>query len=65
VETQLARLIRRPGMTPEISERIIASQMAIGLKIFRSHHVIWNEGALEILMEQTTLISRYLHDRYS
>ena len=65
VETQLARLTRRPGMTPEISEKIIASQMPIGLKIFRSHHVIWNDGALDALIAQTTLFSRYLHDRYS
>ena len=63
--TQLARLTQRPGMTPEISEKIIASQMPIGPKIFRSQHVIWNEGALDVLVAQTTLIARYLNDKYS
>ncbi len=63
-ETQLARLRGRPGMTPEISKKIIASQMPIGVKVSRSHHVIWNDGALDALTAQTELISRYLHDRY-
>ncbi len=63
-ETQLARLSGRPGMTREISEKIIASQMPIGVKVSRSHHVIWNDGALDALTAQTELFSRYLHDRY-
>ena len=63
-ETQLARLSGRPGMTREISKKIIASQMAIGVKVSRSHHVIWNDGALDALTAQTKLFSRYLHERY-
>ena len=63
-ETQLARLSGRPGMTREISKKIIASQMPIGVKVSRSHHVIWNDGALDALTTQTELFSRYLHDRY-
>jgi len=63
-ETQLARLSGRPGMTREISKKIIASQMPIGVKVSRSHHVIWNDGALDALTAQTELFSRYLHDRY-
>jgi dephospho-CoA kinase len=63
-ETQLARLGGRPGMTREISEKIIASQMPIDVKVSRSHHVIWNDGALDALTAQTELFSRYLHDRY-
>jgi dephospho-CoA kinase len=64
VETQLVRLSRRSGMAPEFSKKIIASQMPIGVKISRSHHVIWNDGALDALIAQTKLISRYLHERY-
>jgi dephospho-CoA kinase len=63
-ETQLARLGRRPGMARETSKKIIASQMPIGVKVSRSHHVIWNDGALDALTAQTELFSRYLHDRY-
>ena len=63
-ETQLARLSGRPRMTREISKKIIASQMPIGVKVSRSHHVIWNDGALDALTAQTELFSRYLHDRY-
>jgi dephospho-CoA kinase len=63
-ETQLARLSGRLGMTREISKKIIASQMPIGVKISRSHHVIWNDGALDALTAQTELFSRYLHERY-
>jgi dephospho-CoA kinase len=63
-ETQLARLSGRKGMTPEISKNIIASQMPIHVKVSRSHHVIWNDGALDALTAQTELFSRYLHDRY-
>lgn len=63
-ETQLTRLSARPGMTAEISKNIIASQMPIGVKVSRSHHVIWNDGAFDVLSAQTQLFSRYLHDRY-
>ena len=62
--TQLARLSGRQGMTEEISKKIIASQMPIDIKVSGSHHVIWNDGALDALTAQTELFSRYLHDRY-
>ena len=63
-EIQLARLGGRPGLTPEISKKIVASQLPVGVKISRSHHVIWNDGALDALIAQTRLFSRYLHDQY-
>jgi len=63
IETQLVRLCAREGMTREISKKIIASQMPIGVKISESHHVIWNDGALDALVAQTELFSHYLHDR--
>jgi dephospho-CoA kinase len=51
-------------MTPEIAEKIIASQLPVSVKISRSQHVIWNDGALDALIAQTRLFSRYLHDQY-
>ncbi|MGC2577732.1 MAG: dephospho-CoA kinase, partial [Terrimicrobiaceae bacterium] len=61
---QLDRLGERPGMTPEMSRKIVASQLPVGVKISRSHHVIWNDGTLDALIAQTRLFSRYLHDQY-
>jgi dephospho-CoA kinase len=62
VETQLTRLCARPGMTTEISKKIIASQMPIDVKVPKSDHVIWNDGSLDALIAQVELLSRYLHD---
>jgi dephospho-CoA kinase len=63
LETQFARLEARDGLGREISKKIIASQMPIGIKISKSHHVVWNDGALDALVAQAELLSRYLHDR--
>ena len=64
VELQLLRLERNRNLPREISEKIIASQMPMSVKISRSHHVVWNEGTLDILTAQTDLLARHLHDRY-
>jgi dephospho-CoA kinase len=64
VGTQLRRLGEIRQMPREISEKIIASQMPMGMKISRSHHVIWNEGTMASLITQTDLLARILHDRY-
>lgn len=63
-ETQLDRLARERGMSREISEKIIASQAPLSLKIKHSHHVLWNDSHPGALIAQTELFSRYLHDRY-
>jgi len=64
LDVQLARLSSRRGLSPQISQKIIATQMPLDVKMARSHHVIWNDGRLETLTAQTELFSRYLHDRY-
>lgn len=64
VELQLVRLEQNRNLPREISEKIIASQMPMSVKISRSHHVVWNEGTLDILTTQTDLLARHLHDRY-
>lgn len=64
IETQLRRLENTRNLPREISEKIIASQMPMGVKIARSHHVVWNEGSLAALTTQTDFLARHLHDRY-
>ncbi len=64
LEVQLARLFTRRGLSPDISKKIIATQMPLDTKIARSHHVVWNDGSLETLTAQTDIFSRYLHVRY-
>lgn len=63
-ETQLARLAEHRGLAHEISEKIIASQLPLAVKIKLSHHVIWNDGSPDALLAQTKLFSQYLNDRY-
>ena len=62
VETQLARLCARDALSPEMSKKIIASQMPIAIKISKTHHLIWNDGSVDALSAQVELLSRYLHD---
>jgi len=64
LDVQLARLSSRRGLSPQISQKIIATQMPLDVKMARSHHVIWNDGPLKTLTAQTELFSRSLHDRY-
>jgi dephospho-CoA kinase len=61
---QLQRLASQRGLTDDVSEKIIASQAPMSVKILASHHVVWNDGSLDALIPQTDLFARYLHDRY-
>ena len=63
-QTQLDRLRVERGLAVEISEKIIASQLPMRVKITRAHHVIWNDGSREALISQTELFSCYLNDRF-
>jgi dephospho-CoA kinase len=62
VETQLARLCARDALSPEMSKKIIASQMPIKVKISKTHYLVWNDGSLDALTAQVELLSHYLHD---
>lgn len=64
VKTQLSRLTLRRGLDPEISTRIIKAQWPMEAKVSGSHHVIWNDGSLQPLTDQTDLFSSYLNARY-
>jgi dephospho-CoA kinase len=61
-ETQLTRLCARDALAPEMSKKIIASQMPIEAKISKTHYLIWNDGSLDALTAQVELLSHYLHD---
>ncbi|MEI6033011.1 MAG: dephospho-CoA kinase [Verrucomicrobiae bacterium] len=52
-EVQNARLAAR-GISPELSERILSSQMPAAEKILRSTQVIWNDGCLAALEAQAS-----------
>ena len=54
--TQLERLIARTAMHRAEAEQIINSQMSLEEKIARADHVVWNNGDLPGLMEQTRLM---------
>ncbi len=54
---QQARLLRR-GLDPDLSRRIIASQLPAAEKIARASHVVWNDGALSALEAQAMPFAR-------
>ena len=64
VETQLKRMATQRGLTREISEKIIAAQLPMSVKMAKAHHVVWNDGPVDALTTQADIFSRYLHVRY-
>lgn len=60
VETQIARTAARDGMTPEDVKRILATQASREQRLAAADDVLHNEGDLNALREQVTL----LHQRY-
>lgn len=62
-ETQKKRLKVNRGLSEEIIEKIIASQMPIEKKIERSDLVIWNDGSETELREQIYLATDTLKGR--
>jgi len=62
-DTQMARLLRRPGMTRSIAERIVSAQISAREKIRRADAVLWNDGLESELTEQTDLFSQWLKNR--
>ncbi len=64
VSTQRERVMARNALDVALIERIISSQSPLEQKISRSHHVVWNDGPLDLLADQARILCRYLHDRY-
>ncbi|MEM9079294.1 MAG: transcription termination factor Rho, partial [Verrucomicrobiota bacterium] len=51
-DDQLKRLQERSGISPELAEQIINSQMTVHEKADRADHVFWTSGSEAFLMEQ-------------
>ncbi|MDB6171919.1 MAG: coaE [Chthoniobacteraceae bacterium] len=63
-ERQRARLREDRGLDESMSEKIIASQLDLGLKITKADHLIWNDSTISNLEGQTALLATYLSARY-
>src|SRR5438105_4285003 len=53
---QLARLLKRKGITRDAAEEMIKSQKPLEEKITRANHMVWNNGERSVLPEQTRLL---------
>jgi len=56
---QLARM-RARGLTDEIAQAMLASQLPIGQKVARASFVVWNDGTLAALGRQIELLAKQL-----
>ena len=61
---QVERLQENRGLSGEIAQKIIATQLDLGLKINKADHLIWNESNLRTLEGQTALLVGWLKERY-
>jgi len=57
VETQIERLIRDRGMSEAEAHARIEAQASLEDKLAVATHVIWNEGILEQLFEETDRVA--------
>lgn len=62
--TQRERMVQGRRIPQELAEKMIASQLPLEMKLASSDHVVWSEGSLEALLDQTQIFSRLFHDRY-
>ena len=60
LENQIRRLVELRNLSREIASKIIGAQFELRLKMGKAEHVIWNEGSLSCLEEQTILLARAL-----
>lgn len=64
-QTQRKRLVENRGLTPEIAQRIIRSQLPLQAKIDRADWMIWNAGSVANLNAQAELCASHLKLRYA
>lgn len=62
--TQIGRLVDIRGIKREMSQKIIATQLDIGLKMEKADHVIWSECPNRELEAQVSLLVGWLKERY-
>lgn len=53
-----ARLLARPGISADLAQKMIASQMPADTKMAKSDHVVWNDGSPEALEDQARILAR-------
>lgn len=56
-EVQMERLMKRMALDRDSASAIIAVQVSLMEKIKRAHHVVWNNGPKDLLMEQARFLS--------
>ncbi len=61
---QRARLKEKRGLDEAMSEKIIASQLDLALKMTKADHLIWNDSTISNLEGQTALLAGFLSARY-
>jgi len=57
LETQVARIVSRRGLSPEMAGKIIASQTSLASKAARADYVIWNDAPEARLEDQAELFA--------
>lgn len=62
-DAQMKRLLRRPGITRPIAERIISAQLPVLEKILKADVVFWNDGQVSELTKQTDLFCQWLKNK--
>ena len=62
-ETQRLRLREARGMSEEQVEAVLEAQMPISEKVKRARCVAWNDGSLQELAAQMTLITQIIEAR--
>ncbi len=58
--TQRRRLAEQRGLSADLAEKIIASQLDLPAKINQAHHVIWNDSTLTCLERQSRHLAGWL-----
>ena len=61
---QRQRLVQGRGMSPELADKIIASQLDLPTRLGKAGQVVWNAGTLACLRNQTRLFAAYIQERY-
>ena len=56
---QLERLVARTQLDRAAAEQMIGAQMPLAEKIRRADHMVWNNGAREVLAAQAGLLAKY------
>jgi dephospho-CoA kinase len=59
-DTQMTRLLQRPGITKPTAERIVSAQLPAQEKIQKADVVLWNDGLVSELTNQTDLFCQWL-----